>query len=151
MPLNEIYTNDDVTSGNINIIYGQAFNKFRQNMIKRFDVVYDGSYWCDPTNGIVNAEWTLKDEFNYFGIFDDSLFKNDFQHILNFRVLPHNYPYGKKDTDLSGPQQVHMHLSKKNFDFRNARVHKEYFRYLNLIWVSEYQQTNSSLSCLHQV
>ena len=62
------------------------------------------------------------------------------RHILNFRVLPHNYPYGKKDTDLSGPQQVHMHLSKKNFDFRNARVHKEYFRYLNFIWVSEYQE-----------
>ena len=71
------------------------------------------------------------------------MFKSDLQHILNFCVLPNNYPYGKKDTSLSGPQQVHMHLSKSNFDFRNARVQKEYFRYLNFIWVSKYQDTAS--------
>ena len=144
MSLAQIYTtvDDELVSQKIKKEDGQTFIKFRQEDIKTLDVVYDGSYWCDPNNGIVNAEWTLKNKFNYYQIFDNNLFKSDLQHILNFCVLPNNYPYGEKILYVGSSASSYASIKVK-FDFRNARVQKEYFRYLNFIWVSKYQNTVS--------
>jgi len=127
----------------VNDDYIRRFKNFRKNVIKTFNVVYDGSYWCKPSEGIINAEWTLKDEFNRIQIFDSVDFKNDLYYILSYRALTNNYPYGPKYGDLSGPQQVHMHLSIRDFNFGDPNVQKEYFRYLNRVWVEDYQDTKS--------
>jgi len=127
----------------VNDDYIRRFKNFRKNVIKTFNVVYDGSYWCKPSEGIINAEWTLKDEFNNIQIFDSTDFKNDLYYILSYRALTNNFPYGPKDDYLSGPQQVHMHLSIRDFDFGDPNLQKEYFRYLNKAWVEEYQDTKS--------
>lgn len=130
------YEYDD--EGKLPLFYRILFLMFKGQLLY-MEPSHDMSYNCDEEDGVLNVEWRLREPYNTYSLLESGRFGSELESILTYTVPTVGYPYGELYDTMSGAQAAHLHISLTNFQFANEEQQWRFLRFLNKVWVEEYQ------------